>query len=308
MEVIYLSLFPNNSDEISLIKFISKYQYLSVKDAKYFFGSSRYYRNRIKKLIDKNILRKIKWVLVLGKSGIEYTKLMNFEYNRINTNKKYMQRLLRVGNIGAFYHNSETIKFTPSFCIKNKNSFTLTARRYIGVLEINGIEYLTYQITKEHDKKYIYSVIYDIQKESYYKNIILLVDNINRIELNNFIFGINQVLIIEDNENNRKKLEFLNSININELTCKLYKNKVYLAEYNFCDYTDYNNKYVSYFYFIDTEKISKIRYFLRENKKSDVEIICSKEIVDILKKELSEAKFIIIDFKEFIQKQRIFYS
>lgn len=54
-----MSYFPTNKDEISLIKFIAKYQYLNVSDAKYFFNSSRYYRNRIKNLIDKNFLRKI---------------------------------------------------------------------------------------------------------------------------------------------------------------------------------------------------------------------------------------------------------
>lgn len=55
-----MSYFPTNKEEISLIKFIAKYQYLNVSDAKYFFNSSRYYRNRIKNLIDKNFLRKIK--------------------------------------------------------------------------------------------------------------------------------------------------------------------------------------------------------------------------------------------------------
>lgn len=45
--------FPTNENEISLIKFIAKYQYLNVNNAKYFFDTSRYYRNRIKNLIDK---------------------------------------------------------------------------------------------------------------------------------------------------------------------------------------------------------------------------------------------------------------
>lgn len=84
-----MSYFPKNEDEISLIKFIAKYQYLHVGDAKYFFNISRYYRNKIKVLIDKNFLRKIKWVLVLGKSEIQYAKLLNFEYNKLNKNQQY---------------------------------------------------------------------------------------------------------------------------------------------------------------------------------------------------------------------------
>lgn len=113
-----MSYFPVNNDEISLIKFIAKYQYLNVKDAKYFFNSSRYYRNRIKALIDKKFLRKIKWTLV----------------------------------------------------------------------NINGFEYLTYQILEQHDNKYIESVAYDIQKEMKYGNFIILVNDINRINLDEFAF------------------------------------------------------------------------------------------------------------------------
>ena len=78
------------------MKSIAKYQYLNVKDAKYFFNSSRYYRNRIKTLIDKKFLRKIKCILVLGQSGIQYVQLLNLEYNKLNKNKQYKKRLLNL--------------------------------------------------------------------------------------------------------------------------------------------------------------------------------------------------------------------
>ena len=52
--MIILNYFLKDKEEISLIKFIAKYQCLNVNSAKYFFSSSRYYRNRIKNLIDKN--------------------------------------------------------------------------------------------------------------------------------------------------------------------------------------------------------------------------------------------------------------
>ena len=116
--MIILNYFLKDKEEISLIKFIAKYQCLNVNSAKYFFSSSRYYRNRIKNLIDKNFLRKIKWILVLGKSGIQYVKLLNFEYNKLNKNQKYRERLLKLSNIAAFYHNCSTVEFIPSFAIK----------------------------------------------------------------------------------------------------------------------------------------------------------------------------------------------
>ncbi len=301
-----LGYFPTNKEEISLIKFIVKYQYLNVNDAKYFFNSSRYYRNRIKNLIDKNFLRKIKRILVLGKSGIPYVKILNFEYNKLNKNQEYRERLLRLSNIAAFYHNCNTAHFIPSFEIKDKKVFTTTGRRFIGIFDINGFEYLAYQILKEHDNKYIESVAYDIQKEMKYKNIIIFVNDIHRIDLSNFAFGTNQILVIEDNEINREKLKYLHSIRWKELVDKCYKG-VYLSKYNFCEYTNDKDKFINTFYFIDTEKIIRIKFFMRENHSRRACIICNAELETILRKELPNANFCVVDLENYIDRERIYY-
>ena len=301
-----MSYFPTNEDEISLIKFIAKYQYLNVSDAKYFFNSSRYYRNRIKNLIDKDFLRKIRWMLVLGGSGIQYVKLLNFEYNKSNKNAKYRERLLKLSNIAAFYHNCKTVDFTPSFAIKDKRVFTTTGRRYIGIFDINGFEYLTYQILKEHDNKYIQSVIYDIQKEMKYKNIIIFIDDINRINLNDFAFGLNQILVIEDNEINREKLKYLHSIRWKAIIDKCYKG-AYLAEYSFCEYTNNKDKFINTFYFIDTEKITRFKYFIRENSTKKAYIICNTELETRLRKELPDANYYVEDLEQYVDTEPIYY-
>ena len=269
--MINLNFFPNGEEEIALIKFVSQYQYLNTNDAKYFFKTVDYYKKRIKHLVDKKFIKRSKSYLILDELGIEYAKLLGFDYNPVNRNAKYKNRLLNLSNIGAFYHNCKTVKFTPSFSIKDKQTFTTTGRRYIGVFDINGIEYLGYQIRAEHDEKYIKSIMYDIQKEIKYKNIIILVNDIKRINFNDFCFGINQVVVLQDSEENREKLKYLNSVNWYKIINEFYKNKAYLSEYNFCDYTDYKNKYISYFYFLDTEKINRIKYFLRENENKNIE-------------------------------------
>lgn len=301
-----MSYFPINEDEISLIKFIAKYQYLNVNDAKYFFNSSRYYRNRIKALIDKNYLRKIKWVLVLGKSGIQYAELSNFEYNKLNKNRQYRERLLKLSNIAAFYHNCNTVDFTPSFAIKDKQVFTTTGRRFIGIFIINGFKYLTYQITNEHDNKYIESVAYDIQKETIFKNIIILVNDINRINLNDFAFGKNQVLVIEDNDTNREKLKYLHSIRWKELIDKYYHG-IHLSKYNFCEYTNDKDKFINTFFFIDTEKIIKLKFFMRESPSKRAYIICNTELEKELRKVLPDANYCVIDLEKYIDKERKYY-
>ena len=305
-----MNYFPNGDEEIELVKFIARYQYLKISDANKFFVSKKYYRNRIKSLIDKKILRRIKWNLVLGDFGIEYVKQLNCEYNKLNRNKKYMERLLRISNFAAYYHNCKTIEFTPSFSIKNKECFTTTGRRFIGVLKINGYSYLTYYISYKNDNRYIASVMYDIEREMEYSNIIVLVDDINRIDILKFATGHNRALVIEDNEENREKLKYLNRINWYKVIKKYYKEDLVLSKYDFCDYTDDKSKYISYFQFVDVEKIWRIKWFLQENgngKYKTATIFCSKDIENILRKELPEARYIIIDLEKYLDKKINYY-
>ena len=192
--------------------------------------------------------------------------------------------------------------------MKDKEMFTITARKFIGILDINGIEYLTYHISEEHDNRYLASVVYDIQKERKYKNIIVLVNNIQRINVNDFAFGNNQVLILEDNLQNREKLKYLHSINWSRIINDYYKNKVYLSEYTFCNYTDHKTKFVSIFYFLDTEKINRIKYFLRENKNKNADIICSSNLEQFLKKQIPHANYTVVDLEKYIDKERNIYD
>lgn len=152
------------------------------------------------------------------------------------------------------------------------------------------------------------SIIYDIQKEKKFKNIIVLVNDINRINLNDFAFGINEVLIIEDNKKNREKLKYLHSINWSKIINDNFRNRLFFSEYNFCDYTDYKNKYVSTFYYLDTEKINRIKYFLRENKNKNAHIICNSELETEIKKGLPNADYIVVDLEDYIDKERNVYD
>ena len=299
-----------NDEEISLIKFISRYQYLSISDAKYFFKSNRYYRDRIRNLVDNNFLRRSKRTLVLDKLGIQYVETFGFEYNKLNKNEKYKERLLRLSSFGAFYHNCEIVKFTPSFDIKDKQVFTTTGRRYIGVLEVNGIDHLTYYITNGHDKKYITSVIYDIQKERYYKNIIVFVDNIENIDVEEFIFGYNSVIIIENNEICKEKLKYLHSIRWKQVIEK-YFNGTHLSEYNFCDYSDDKELFINTFYLLDIEKVRSFKYFMRENSEASRRkpyVICPEDIKEKLEELLPGAYFCVIDLEEYTDKVKKWWN
>lgn len=85
----------------------------------------------------------------------------------------------------------------------------------------------------------------------------------------------------------------------------LYKN-VHISEYNFCDYTDNKNKYISNFYLIDTEKINRIDVFLKSNLSKQVDVICDDNILKILKYVLPTANFNIVNLSDYIENIRIY--
>lgn len=305
-----MSNFPNGPEEISLLEFISKYQYLDVKDSKYFFNTQKYYKKRISNLVAKRYLKRTKsHHLVLDELGIEFAGLFKFEYNKLNRNVKYLPRLLYISKMAAFYYNCANVKFIPSFSMKNKEEFTITSRKFIGVLEINGMEYLTYHLTEEHNDKYLRLLIYDLQKEKTYKNIIILTNDENRIKINQFTFGMNQLLIVKDTEENREKLKYLHNIDwYNIIKAKYKRNDIYLSEYSFCEYTDYKNRYISTFYFFDTEKINRIKSFLKENKNKNADIFCNYEIKELLVKELPNCNYFVVDLENYIDKEKFVYE
>lgn len=303
-----MNYIPKGREEIELLKFIAKYQYLKVKDEKYFFSSSKYYRERVRRLIDCNYLNKDKLILSLDKLGFEYVKSYNYEYNYQSRNKKYIERLLRISSIGAFYHNCNQVQFIPSFSMKDKKTYTTSSRKFIGLLSINGIEHLVYYIPEIKNDEYMNSIIYDIEKENQYGNIIIFTDKKNKLKQRDFVFGLNQVLIVEDSEENREKLKYLHNVRWNNIMQKLYKQNIVISEYNFCDYTDHKNKYISTFNFYDTEKINRIKLFLRENKYKNADVICDKSIVESIKRELPDVNYYVVNLEEFTDKERKIYD
>ena len=262
--------------------------------------------NIIKKEYEILLIRRTNSTLVLTPTGIQFLKSINSTYNKRNPNLEYRSRLLFLSNFAAYYHNCPTVSFIPSFDIKNHECYTITSRRYIGLLNINGTTYLAYRITKNHDKKYIGSVVYDIERESEYRNYIIFVDDMSLIKLEDFTFGYNQVLIVEDNEQNREKLKYLNSINWYAIINKEYKSPI-LSWYDYCDYIDIKNRFISFFYFLDIEKTNRILQFLNESKEKHVDIVCSKEIKEKLQKILPRVKYNVLNLGKYIDRKRNIY-
>lgn len=297
-----------NEYDIKVLLFVNEYKYVRVSDFKYLYPYKQYYRNRIRLLIANNYLRKIKWYIVLGTAGKKYLETLGYKCPRIPYEKTFVDRQKIISSFAARYYNHNYIKFTPSINLKDKQIFTITARRFIGVLNINYIEYLTYYITKNHNDKYIQSVIYDIQKERKFKNVIVFVEDLKKINIKNFVFGLNELYIIPYNEDNMRLLENVDKIDYTNLFSDLYKEPVYLSEHNFCDYYTKTEKYIYPLPFIDSEKLSTIKYFILENQNKEVDVIYSKNISLLTIGQLHGVNYKPIDFEKYVKKNFNIYD
>ena len=86
-----------------------------------------------------------------------------------------------------------------------------------------------------------------------------MINDIDRLNLKDFAFGFNSVIISNDTDEELEKLKYINQVNWPQIIQKLYKNTVHISEYNSCDYTNNKDKYITTFYLLDAEKINRIK-------------------------------------------------
>lgn len=205
------------------------------------------------------------------------------------------------------------------FSKDNKQFFIVNAKRTVN----HFIKYVfSNSLTKESlDEIFKYVIKYGekLSKEEYdnrlkdrekaekamqvdYSNFVILVPDMKLKDIYDFGFGHNSMLIVEDTEENREKLKYLHRIRWSDIIQDYYNGRVYLSGYNFCDYTDYKNKFVSTFYFYDQEKVNRISTFLYVNENRQVDIICPAELEAELRKEIPEANYCIVNIENYIRK------
>ena len=120
-----------NKEEQELVEFISKYQYLDMKDVKYFIKST-YYRVRINKLIQNRVLRKYKHYLALSTNGRAYMKSIGEAVaEKTEYRAGFMERVFFISHLAAMWHNNTKVSFIPSKDIKEKEEITQYSRRFI---------------------------------------------------------------------------------------------------------------------------------------------------------------------------------
>ena len=67
-----------------------------------------------------------------------------------------------MSHLGAVYSKCKNVEYIPSSKMKDKAAFTTTSRRFVGVLNIDGIEYLTYHISEINEYEIVVDVFGDL--------------------------------------------------------------------------------------------------------------------------------------------------
>ena len=77
------------NEDYLVLKFLSKYIILKIKDASYVYNKKRYYRNRINNLIKKDYVKRYKTYILISKNG---RKALGKVRNKLF--KKYKQQTI----------------------------------------------------------------------------------------------------------------------------------------------------------------------------------------------------------------------
>lgn len=276
--------------DYEVLNFLLKYKMLKVEDATLIYKTKRYYRERINNLIYKKYVKRYKSFIVLDKEGRKVLGETGNNYIKNIKNEPYMERLKNIASIATLSIDS-SIKFIPSWEIKEKDKFTETARRYIGKIVIDNEEFLTYYISAKKEHIYIKQLIFDINKSINFDNIIIFVEDFNVIDkrYSNLAFGKYKTLIILNTDENKEILRKYNSIYPYEILERLFDSEILVSDWDKADYLLEDGIYILYMPFIDTEKIEKINWYYEENSntKRNINVVTLRQNEQKLKEILN---------------------
>ena len=292
-----------DNKDLEVLCFINKYKFIRSQDFAYLYNNKKYYNYKIKTLEKAGHIRKVGWYYVLGSNGRKQIEELGYKYNRLQYNDEFITRQKVISHFAAKYYKNKNIIFIPSIDLKDTRVLTATARKFIGSISIDNTKYLTYYISEKHTPIYIRHLLYDIKKEKLYNNFIVFVEDIDKIDIQSFVFGRNRLYIVSNNSESIKLIENIDKIDYQKVFTNTYKEKVYLSGHNFCDYYINESHFVYTMPLINPEKIINIKYFTLENKHIKVDVLYSKNISPILLKNLNGVKLIPIDYSKYIQEE-----
>lgn len=285
-------------EDIKVLEFLSKYKILKIEDASYIYKRKRYYRQRINRLIDSEYVKRYKSYVIIDRRGRKYLGKSGTSYIKNMDNKAYMERLKEIASIATITINSN-IEFVPSWDIKERDKFTETARRYIGKMIIASEEYLVYYLNQKKEHVYIKQLLFDINKSINFKNIIIFTENFDVInkKYNNLVFGKENTFVILNNKRSKELIKKYGEIDLHEILENIYGEELLISNWSNADYLLEDNTYIVNMPFINTEKIGRINWFLKENTEIQrkIEIVTLEENMNKIQEMLGD-KCIVKNF------------
>ena len=269
-----------NEEDIKVLKFLSKYKILKIEDASLIYKTKSYYRQRVNKLIANRYVKRYKSHIILDKAGRKILNEVGSGYIKNISNEPYMERLRNIASVATLSIDSE-IQFIPSWDMKEKDRFTEKARRYIGKLKYDNKDYLVYYISSKKEHVYIKQVLFDINKALDNSNVIIVLESLDiiRKQYSNLSFWKKTTYIVLDTSANKEFLKRYEYTDIHELFETLYEKDIMISNWEYADYLIEDGRYIINMMILDTEKISRLNWFFKENNmsKKDIEIITFKE-------------------------------
>lgn len=273
-----------SSRDIDLICFLGRYKQIKAVDCKKIYKSKDYYRKRLKVLEKARYIKREKRYYI--KADIEGRRLLQeFGYENYNLcrNKNYQDRIKDITKI-AMLAFEDDIRFVPSWELKDNRIYTDLGRKYIGKLRIEEKEYIVYYISNRNNSLYIKQIITDIDKMFSYNDVIVFLENFDRLNKKNkyFILNNKSLYIINPKEENLEIIKTVKDMDNYDIAKEIYKGEeILLSDWNKADYMTENKNYIVIMPFIDTNKLHKLNIDYNNNKecKRKIDILTLQENV-----------------------------
>lgn len=168
--------------DVELLEFLAEYKTITLDNTRYIYGTKTYQEKRICHLVKEKYLTRLQHrEIALGRKGKEFLAEIGTEIKVHCRNLNNLERLKVISDIATFTKFSSTMKFMPSWHLKDRNAPTQDSRRYLGLLTFNQNFYTVYSVYGEKDNKYITSLYYDLKKEREFYNSIIFTNDIEKI-------------------------------------------------------------------------------------------------------------------------------
>jgi len=261
--------------------FLAKYKMMLSSDCRMIYKTKDYHRKRIKVLEKERYIRRVNGLYIkLDDKGTRLVKQFGYDYSFKCRKKEYIERLKEIARIAALTLNSK-IEFIASWNLKDNRIFTQTSRKYLGKLSFQGKESIVYYISKDKQISYISQVVNDIQKIIDYRNVIIFLEDTNKLtDKQRFIFGKNSTSIINPTSENLSIIRKFEKVDFYKIIKNIYRNKeILLSNWEKADYMTEEKEYILIMPFIDTEKLHRLKVFFRYNQNINIklDIITLKE-------------------------------